>query len=82
MIAVAVAALYIHCAKALRRSGLWDAKSWADTSDLPSVACMLRDHYRLPDLDVNAVERRLEESYTKTLWLAGGSGQPLTGDER
>jgi hypothetical protein len=26
----------------------------------------------MPELDLAAVERRLEESYAKTTWLAGG----------
>jgi hypothetical protein len=41
---------------------------------------MLRDHYGLPDMDVAAVEQRLEASYSHTMWLAGGDGPPLPGD--
>lgn len=79
-VGVTVEEAYIHCAKALRRSGLWDPDAWPDLSDLPSTACMLRDHYALPDMDVAAVERRLDQSYDRTLWLAGGDTPPVEGD--
>ena len=83
---VRVDAAYIHCAKALLRSRLWHTDSWPDLSALPSTACMLRDHYGLPELDLAGVEKRLEESYRSTTWLAGGKAdaspqpapQPLT----
>ena len=42
---------------------------------------MLRDHYALPDMDVAAVERRLEDSYARTMWLAGGDTPRITGDD-
>jgi uncharacterized protein len=72
VIVVTVDEAYIHCAKALRRSGLWETERWPDLADLPSAACMLRDHYDLPDMDVAAVERRLEHAYQTTLWRPGG----------
>src|SRR5215471_692004 len=72
VILVTVEEAYIHCAKALRRAGLWEADRWPDLADLPSAACMLRDHYDLPDMDVAAVEQRLEQGYRTTLWRAGG----------
>ncbi len=71
-IGVDVEQVFIHCAKALRRSDLWHRDRWPDLSDLPTVACMLRDHYDLPDLDLDAVERRLEHSYATTTWKVGG----------
>ena len=79
-VGVTVDEAYIHCAKALRRAGLWAPDAWPDRSDLPSTACMLRDHYGLPDMDVAAVERRLEQSYAHTMWRAGGDTLPIEGD--
>jgi predicted pyridoxine 5'-phosphate oxidase superfamily flavin-nucleotide-binding protein len=35
---------YIYCAKALRRGGIWHPPLWPDRADMPSFACMLRDH--------------------------------------
>jgi len=72
VILVTVEEAYLHCAKALRRSGLWEPDQWPDLAELPSAACMLRDHYDLPDMDLAAVEQRLENGYRTTLWQAGG----------
>jgi uncharacterized protein len=71
-IGVDVKEVFIHCAKALRRSSLWEPEKWPDLSDMPTVACILADHYALPDMDVEAVEARLEESYHRTTWMVGG----------
>jgi hypothetical protein len=80
-VGVVVEEAYIHCAKALRRGGAWRPDAWPDLSDLPTIACMLRDHYALPELDDEmAVRRRLDESYAVTMWLAGGDTPPAVGD--
>src|SRR5262249_14996785 len=39
VVVVTVAEAYIHCAKALRRAGLWSPESWLDPSELPSAVC-------------------------------------------
>jgi PPOX class probable FMN-dependent enzyme len=64
-------AVYIHCAKALRRGAVWQPDEWPDTSDMPSVACMLRDQVA-PTVEVDVVAAALEDSYEKTLWTTGG----------
>jgi hypothetical protein len=46
-IGVEVDEAYVHCAKAVRRSGLWDPGRWPDAGDVPSGAAMLRAHLRL-----------------------------------
>jgi PPOX class probable FMN-dependent enzyme len=43
VIRVAVQASYLHCAKALMRSALWDAGRQVERSVLPSMGEMLRD---------------------------------------
>lgn len=63
--------VYMHCAKALRRGSVWQPEAWPDTSDMPTVACMLRDQVA-PDLAVDVVEQALEDDYQKTLWQTGG----------
>ncbi|HEX7166466.1 MAG TPA: MSMEG_1061 family FMN-dependent PPOX-type flavoprotein, partial [Acidimicrobiales bacterium] len=62
---------YIHCAKAFRRAGAWTPEAWPDTSDLPTPACMLRDHIGL-DLSAEEVGEVLEDGYRRTLWRSGG----------
>ncbi|MBW3669332.1 MAG: pyridoxamine 5'-phosphate oxidase family protein [Actinobacteria bacterium] len=70
-IGIDVVTAFIHCGKALRRAGMWDPSAWPDTSALPAVSCILKDHYALPDMNVEAIEQRLDESYSR-MWLAGG----------
>jgi uncharacterized protein len=70
-IEVEVRTAFIHCAKALKRSHLWDQQQWPDTSDMATPACILRDHIGLP-LTVEQSQARLDESYAATTWEVGG----------
>lgn len=72
---VEVQEAYIHCAKALRRGSVWQAEQWPDTTDMPTVACMLRDHTGL-EASAEDVGAYLEDSYRRTLWEVGGSDPP------
>ena len=67
-IGVEVDECFIHCAKAFKRSGLWEPSRWPDRSDLPSIAQVLVDHLRAPGLTADAVDRSLQESYKTTLY--------------
>ncbi|MET3505248.1 pyridoxamine 5'-phosphate oxidase family protein [Halalkalibacter oceani] len=64
-IGVEVEECFIHCAKAFKRSGLWDADSWPEKETLPSAAKILSAHSKIPNEDVADL---LEESYTKRLY--------------
>jgi PPOX class probable FMN-dependent enzyme len=55
--------VYIHCAKALIRSKLWDPSTWP--SELPSAAEILNDHIGLGDVAASAAA--LEENYRTQL---------------
>ncbi len=70
---VAVEEAYIHCAKAFRRSGLWDQPSWPSTDGMATPACMLKDHIGLDEMTGDEVAAALEEGYVATMWEAGGS---------
>ena len=65
-VGVVVEEAYIHCAKALIRSGLWQPDGWPE--EVPSASRILRDHLHVPDLSTEDVEARLQESYAKTLY--------------
>jgi len=71
-VGVDVEEVFVHCAKALRRSRLWHPECWPDLSDMPTVACILHDHYQLPEMDLATVEARLADSYERTTWMVGG----------
>lgn len=53
-VVVTVAEIHFHCAKSLRRASLWSPESWLDSTDLPSVACMVRDHAGI-DVDPSVI---------------------------
>jgi PPOX class probable FMN-dependent enzyme len=74
-VVVDVRTAFIHCAKALRRSGLWGPETWADTSDMASPACMLKDHIGLPGTVADS-QRALDASYATTTWSMGGEPHP------
>ncbi len=57
--------VFLHCAKALIRSKLWDASTWPDRRELPSAAAILNDHIGIGDLAASAAA--LEESYTNRI---------------
>ena len=46
VIRLTVESVYLHCAKAFMRSGLWHASRHTDRAQLPSMAEMLRDQIR------------------------------------
>ena len=61
--------VFIHCAKAIRRSHLWDHENWPDTTTMPTVACMLVTHTGAPgDPDGSRTAASLEAAYVKTMW--------------
>ncbi len=70
-IGIDVEECYIHCAKAFRRSKLWDPSSWPERADRPSAARALRDHIGL-EASPEAIEADLEAGYRATLWDPGG----------
>jgi len=67
-IGVQVEECYIHCAKSLKRSRLWQPDSWPNSSQLPNPAKILADHAKLPGLTVEKIAESLSESYTKRLY--------------
>lgn len=70
-VVVEVDQCYVHCAKAFRRSGMWDPSSWLAPEDRPKPECILKDHVQL-DVDAAVIRADLEEGYTATMWVAGG----------
>jgi PPOX class probable FMN-dependent enzyme len=67
-IAVDVEEAFIQCAKALKRSHLWEPESWQDPSLLTSRAKMFIDHASMTDVTVEEMEASLAESYAKRLY--------------
>jgi hypothetical protein len=66
-VGVTVATAFVHCAKALMRSGLWEPERWPSLDGLPSGATMLRDHVA-DGRTLERVQADLDESYATRLW--------------
>lgn len=70
-VVVDVRECYIHCGKALRRSGAWEPDRWLPPEERPDAVKIFVDHARLP-VDPAAVAAELDEAYDSTLWEPGG----------
>ena len=66
-VGIIVETAFLHCAKALIRSQLWEPESWPPSDELPSAAEILRDH-RGSNTTVAQLEDELSEAYTSRLW--------------
>jgi PPOX class probable FMN-dependent enzyme len=64
---VEVREAFVHCAKAVRRAGLWEPTSWPDVSDLSTV-CMFADHAGLPADSPVRDPALLERAYQASMW--------------
>lgn len=64
-IGVTVEECYMHCAKAFKRSKLWDQESWQDENELPKPSKILAAHTGAKEEDVS---KSLKESYEKRLY--------------
>jgi uncharacterized protein len=59
---------FLHCAKCVKRSGLWDQERWPDLTGLASPAQMFRDHARISTMTVEELDQRLQDGYRKNLY--------------
>jgi len=77
-VVVEVEECYIHCAKALRRSGVWDPATWLEPDEQPSAAEGFVAHLQM-DVEPAVVAADLEEAYRLTLWVPGGDADEDDG---
>jgi uncharacterized protein len=70
-VVVDVEECFIHCGKAVRRSGIWEPGTWVPAEERPSAAEIITDQFRL-DVDPAVIEADLEADYRATLWREGG----------
>lgn len=70
-IVVRVSEVFLHCAKAFRRSHLWNPENLQDRSEMPSLSKMILDQTTgAPDdeNEMRKIDENLEESYRKSLY--------------
>jgi PPOX class probable FMN-dependent enzyme len=65
VIKVAVDAAYLHCAKALMRSALWDPTAQIERTTLPSMGQMLKDQV---NWETAETQEEMVERYKETLY--------------
>lgn len=61
---VEIEQIFFHCAKAFKRSELWQPESWPAPDALPSMACITKDTIEIPE-----TLEELETYYSKGLKL-------------
>ena len=67
-IGVEVEEVFMHCAKAFRRSSLWQPEQWPDISAMKPAACMLFDHAKPEGMTIDDIAKRLDLGYKTTLY--------------
>ena len=67
-IGVEVEEVFLHCAKAFKRSGLWEPARWPEISGLVSSAKIFHDQVKIPGMTVEDYERRLATGYKTGLY--------------
>ncbi|WP_042198662.1 pyridoxamine 5'-phosphate oxidase family protein [Paenibacillus camerounensis] len=67
-IMVEVEECYTHCAKAFKRSSLWNPESWPAKDQLPDIPKMIADHVKLPGISAEQVTASLNDSYINRLY--------------
>lgn len=70
-IVVRVTEAFMHCAKAFRRSHLWDPDHFRDRAEMPSLSKIILDQTNgAPETDVEMrrIDDDLEEEYKRTLY--------------
>lgn len=71
-VVVAVEQCFIHCAKAFRRSALWEPETWLPVDQTPSAGAVIASAFEL-DIDPTLIDAELEAGYEETMWVEGGS---------
>jgi uncharacterized protein len=67
VIVIEVKEVYLHCAKAIRRSGLWRLESQIDRTTYPTAGQIYRDQLAL-EKDVAAIDQALEKDARERLY--------------
>jgi hypothetical protein len=67
-VAIEVRECFLHCAKAFKRSKLWQPESWPPAGVVPSLGKMLSDQVQPAGTTVEQLEAHIAESYAKRLY--------------
>ena len=65
-IVVEIDEVYMHCARAFLRSGLWQPETWPDPDAIPTLGAIMCEQKELPPPDESQGKR--QEAYRATLY--------------
>ncbi len=66
-IVVTIEEAFMHCAKCVIRSGIWQQEQWPELSGLSSLAQVMVDHTKLPD-SVEKLQTLIDDGYRDSLY--------------
>ncbi len=69
-IGIEVKECFFHCAKAFKRSRLWETETWPGRDGMASLAQVLIDQIKLANTSVEELETQIAESYARRLYLS------------
>jgi PPOX class probable FMN-dependent enzyme len=67
-IGVEVEEAFLHCAKAFKRSSLWQPEQWPELDGLARPAQIWHDHMHLESLSVEAIQDWVDDDYANKLY--------------
>lgn len=67
VLVVEVKEAYLHCAKAVKRSGLWDPDAQIERKDFPSLGQIMRDQLAL-DVEAELIDQALDQDAKDNLY--------------
>lgn len=67
-ICIEVEECFIHCAKAMIRSKIWEPEAWSDKDSLPNAAKILIEHSKLDSMTEKELEESLQDGYKNRLY--------------
>ncbi len=60
--------VYFHCAKAFKRSNLWNPDAWQGRGELPSLGVIMAEQLKIVEMSGDELNCELEEAYVKNLY--------------
>lgn len=67
-IVIEVQEVYFHCAKAFKRSGLWEPEAWEGRGQLPSLGEIMAEQLQIQETSGAELNCEIEEAYRTNLY--------------
>ncbi|MFD1737519.1 pyridoxamine 5'-phosphate oxidase family protein [Bacillus salitolerans] len=67
-IVIEVEEIFMHCAKAFKRSHLWEPELWPDITKVPTAPEILAAHVKKEEMTKEVIQEHLKDSYKNRLY--------------